>query len=312
MNPIIPFEPVRAEQIPSGPDWIHQMKWDGVRILAYHESGETRLFNRRLHERTSQYPELLSPLLDARSYIVDGEVIALAPDGKPSFHEVMRRDGIRRLERVPLLQREVPVTYIIFDVLSLDGVSLMDRPLAERLDILGKGIITGPAAQAVQSHPDGTALFEAIRLHDLEGIVCKRLDSLYRPDSKDDRWVKVKNYGDIIAVIGGYTLRDGTINALLAGIYIENSLHFIGKVGTGKLTASDWRELTTVMARIATDQCPFVNHHPELRGAGWVQPRLTAKIRFTEWRWREGRTMRHPSLQAFVDVPPHSCVLVPD
>ncbi|GBF72157.1 hypothetical protein PA598K_00394 [Paenibacillus sp. 598K] len=309
MKPIIPFEPVRAETIPLGSEWTHQLKWDGVRILAYRESGTTRLFNRQLRERTGQYPELLAPLLDAESYIVDGEVVALAPDGKPSFHEVMRRDGIRRLDRVPQLVREVPVFYMVFDLLELDGVALTQLPLTERMQRLEARLLPSSTVQLVQSQTDGAALFEVVREHGLEGIVSKRLDSAYPQGGKDERWVKVKNYGDIIAVIGGYTTRDNTVNALLAGVYHEGQLRFIGKVGTGKLTRADWRHLTTTLATIGSDTCPFVDHHPELRGASWVQPLLTAKIRFTEWRWQEGRTMRHPSLQAFVEVPPESCTL---
>ncbi|WP_020614980.1 RNA ligase family protein [Paenibacillus daejeonensis] len=311
MKPIIPFEPVRYDEIPTGSEWTYQLKWDGVRILAYHQPGDSRLFNRHLRERTDQFPELLPSFLHAQDYIVDGEVIALAADGKPSFHEVMRRDGIRRLARVPSLIYEVPVTYMIFDLLWLNGQSLMDRPLSERQALLAEHLIPTSTIQPVQSHPNGEALFQVVRQHNLEGIVCKRLDSLYRPDGKDDRWVKVKNYGDIIAVIGGYTTRDGVVNSLLSGIYQDGKLYFIGKVGTGKLTAEDWRHLTKIVSSIATETSPFANQHPDMRGANWIIPKLTAKIQFTEWRWHEGRTLRHPSLQAFVEVPPESCTFKP-
>ncbi|MFC6546706.1 DNA ligase, partial [Cohnella cellulosilytica] len=110
MKPIIPFEPIRSDSVPSGKQWIYQVKWDGVRILPYFDGAQIRLFNRHLNERTMQFPELTDrSYFEASSIILDGEVIALAADGKPSFHEVMRRDGVRRADRVAMARHEVPI-----------------------------------------------------------------------------------------------------------------------------------------------------------------------------------------------------------
>ncbi|MFB9273357.1 DNA ligase [Cohnella cellulosilytica] len=309
MKPIIPFEPIRSDSVPSGKQWIYQVKWDGVRILPYFDGAQIRLFNRHLNERTMQFPELTDrSYFEASSIILDGEVIALAADGKPSFHEVMRRDGVRRADRVAMARHEVPINYMVFDILYLDGDWLTDRPLRERQLLLSEVLVPGPVVQPVASHPDGEALFGVIKEQGMEGIVCKDLNSTYGIEGKDGRWVKVKNYGDVIAVIGGFTLRSGVVNAVLAGLYHEGKLQFIGKVGTGKLTQADWREITRVVAQISTLDCPFANRHPDMRGAQWCQPVLTARIQYTEWRWQEGRTMRQPSIQAFVNVPPHECI----
>lgn len=311
MKPILPFEPVRDETIPAGGAWTYQVKWDGVRILAYNDGAGTALFNRRLRERTGHYPELAeTSFCKAASFVTDGEVIALSTDGKPSFHEVMRRDGIRRMERVGDVRRAVPVTYMIFDLLYADGEWLTARPLSERQRLLEELIVPGEHVQLVASHPDGEALFRAIREQGMEGIVCKDLNSAYAIGGKDRRWVKVKNYGDVTAVIGGFTLNGGVANALLAGIYDSGGkLRFIGKVGTGKLTAADWRALTAYLQQIETAANPFADRHPEMKGARFVRPLLTAKIQYSEWRRHEGRTLRQPSLQAFVDIPPEECVL---
>jgi bifunctional non-homologous end joining protein LigD len=114
MEPIIPFEPIRSANIPIDGSWIYQIKWDGVRILTYFDGTGCRLFNRRINERTYHYPEIsnVSTYSSARSFILDGEVIALAPDGQPSFHEVMRRDGLRRMNRVQQVMQDVPIYYI--------------------------------------------------------------------------------------------------------------------------------------------------------------------------------------------------------
>ncbi|GAA3406951.1 DNA ligase [Paenibacillus hodogayensis] len=310
MNPIIPFEPVLSESVPLDSRWLFQVKWDGVRILTYRDGTSTRLFNRKKHERTHQFPELLNPAwVAADSFILDGEVIALAADGKPSFHEVMRRDGIRRLERVPQARRQVAISYMIFDILYLNGQWLTECPLEERQRHLAEIVTPNRHAQLVESHTDGAALFKAIQQQGMEGIVAKDGSSAYAIEGKDKRWVKIKNYGDIVAVIGGFTVGDGgVVNAVLAGLYHNGGLLFIGKVGTGKLTGNDWRTLTSVVRTIETPVCPFAHRHPDMRGAYWVKPVLTAKIQFTEWRVHEGRTLRQPSIQAFVSVPPESCV----
>ncbi|MCD9023297.1 DNA ligase [Cohnella silvisoli] len=309
MKPIIPFEPIRAAHVPEGKQWIYQIKWDGVRILSYYDGTSIKLYNRKKNERTCQFPELTTPdYCSAQSFILDGEVIALAADGKPSFHEVMRRDGIRRLERVPLALKEVPITYMIFDVVYFNDEWMNNRSLRERQQLLQDIVIPSPTVQLVASHLEGNTLFDVIRQQSMEGILCKDLNSTYAIDGKDDRWVKVKNYGDVIAVIGGFTLNGGIVNSLLAGLYENGKLYFIGKVGTGKLSAADWRELTVTLKSIEVSESPFAIKHPDMRGAYWARPLLTARIQFAEWRIQEGRTMRQPSIQAFVDVLPDECV----
>jgi len=312
LKPIVPFEPVRKEEIPAGPRWRHEVKWDGTRVLVYHENGQTRLFNRKLRERTAHYPELLDigSYCRAKSVILDGEVIALAEDGKPSFHEVMKRDQIKRLSRIGEMRRAVPITYMVFDIVYADGRWMHDVPLAERLGALERLVEPTPQVQRVSGHPDGKALFAAVGRQGMEGIVCKDLHSVYAIGKKDDRWVKVKCYGDTIAVIGGYTLNGPTVNAVLLGQYDSaGRLWYIGHAGTGRLTREEWRELTEVLRPLTVARTPFVNLPARIQGAFWVRPELTVKVQYSEWRWQEGRSLRHPSIQAIVNVPPEECRL---
>jgi bifunctional non-homologous end joining protein LigD len=309
LKPLIPFEPTRMDHIPTGAGWLYQVKWDGVRILSYNNGTQTTLFNRKLRERTLHFPELINePFIKGNSFITDGEVIALAKDGKPSFHEVMRRDGLRRMERVKEVQKVVPITYMVFDLLYYNGEWLLQRPLTERLELLNQVILPNSSVQPVTSHDQGEALFQVIQQNGMEGIVCKKKNSTYAIDGKDDRWVKIKNYGDVLAVIGGFTLNGGIVNAALLGLHDnEGNLHFIGKVGTGKLSRNDWRELTVHLLRIQAGIRPFVNYHPEMKNAHWVTPTLVVKVQYTEWRIHEGHTLRQPSIQSFVDIPPREC-----
>ncbi|WP_400163387.1 DNA ligase [Brevibacillus sp. TJ4] len=309
MNPLFPMEPVRCETIPQGPDWLAQVKWDGVRVLTYFDGTTTRLFNRRQHERTDQFPEVadIRSYCSARSVILDGEVIALGADGKPSFHEVMRRDGIRRIEKVPQVQKQVPVTYMIFDVLFVDGMWVHERPLDERLRILSDIIVPNDRVQVVSCHENGAALFDVIKQHGLEGIVLKDRTSKYIIGGKDSRWQKKKNYRDLIAVVGGVTLRDQVVNALLLGLYDEKGqLVYIGHAGTGRLTQADWRDLTERIKPLVRKDMPFVNTPAREKESVWLEPAITVKVQFAEWT--AGYTLRQPSIQAIVDVPPTSCV----
>lgn len=310
IKPIIPFEPVASDKIPAGSEWIFQIKWDGVRVLSYFDGQEVRLFNRKLNERTRIFPELtnIKSFTNAESIILDGEVIALDSEGNPSFHEVMKRDGIRRVDRVDKVKQEVPISYMIFDIIYLDGNWIHDYPLEKRLKILHEVVQPNIFIQIVPIEKDGEALFEVVKQHGLEGIVCKNLQSKYEIDGKNSNWMKVKNYRDVIAVIGGVTYRNGIVNSMLLGLYDEQEqLHFIGHAGTGKLTREEWLTFTRAIEPLKVDNRPFVNKPDRIKDVQWLNPVLTVKIQFIEWP--KGHSLRQPSIQAFVNQDPKSCLI---
>lgn len=309
ITPVIPFEPISSDKIPAGEQWTAQVKWDGVRLLTYYDGRQVRLFNRRRNERTLQYPELLDirRYCTAESVILDGEVVALA-EGKPSFHEVMRRDGIRRAESVAAARRQVPVSYLLFDVLFCNGEWVVDWPLHQRQQLLADIITPQEDIQPAASFADGPGLFAAVCAQGLEGIVCKDLNSTYLIGGKDARWLKVKNYQDLTAVVGGVTFNGPTVNAVLLGLYVgEGKLRYIGHVGTGRLTRAEWRALTERVKPLVTDECPFADMPVRSKEAVWVRPEITARVQFAEWT--SGGTLRQPSIQAFVEALPRECVL---
>lgn len=305
--PVIPFEPVRTETLPTGKQWIAQIKWDGVRMLTYYDGENVKLVNRRLNERTLQYPELadIQTYCDAGSVILDGEVIAL-DNGKPSFHEVMRRDRLKSAERVRFVQSSVPIVYMVFDVLFHNGAWVTERSLEERQAMLEGMIRPNEHVQLVPSFPDLPQLYDVVRQHQLEGIVCKDLTSTYVVNGKDKRWLKKKLIQDLIAVVGGVTYRGGIVNALLLGLYDhQGRLWYIGHAGTGKLKQEDWRAITEKTASMKVPDMPFANMPERSKGAVWIQPAMTAKIHFMEWT--PHMTLRHPSIQALMDLPPKEC-----
>lgn len=307
-QPIIPFEPASTERIPPGENWVAQIKWDGVRILTYYDGNEIRLFNRKTNERTWHYPELheIHAFCAAGSIILDGEIIALGKNGKPSFHEVMRRDGIRRMERVDAVKNSVPISYMIFDVLFLNGQWVNHKNLQERIELLANIVIPGEHVQLVTSHHDGETLFNVIQQQQMEGIVIKDLNSKYYINGKNDRWLKMKNYRDLVAVIGGVTIRDGIVNAVLLGLYDQSGqLWYIGHAGTGRLTKQEWRDLTERIKPLITKERTFANKPERIKDAIWIQPLFTAKIQYIDWT--ADHLLRQPSIQAFVNVPPEEC-----
>jgi bifunctional non-homologous end joining protein LigD len=307
LDPVIPFVPVLANRIPEGPGWTAQIKWDGVRMLAYFDGRELRLVNRRRHDRTAQYPEFHDPAAYCRapSFILDGEFVAF-DRRKPSFHEIMRRDSLRKPEQIRRAVAEIPVTYMVFDVLYCDGGWVTDRPLAERQRMLASILRPQPHVQPVENVADAEALLAVMKAHGMEGIVCKKLDSAYAIGGKDKRWQKLKIARDLLAVVGGVTFRDGIVNALLLGLYDpDGRLIYIGHAGTGKITADGWRRLTREAASLAVREMPFANRPERAKGAVWIRPVLVVNVRFLEWTAHG--TLRQPSIQAFVDAPPEAC-----
>ncbi|MBC8079938.1 MAG: DNA ligase [Gorillibacterium sp.] len=304
LEPLIPFEPLSTPSIPSGEPWIAQVKWDGVRMLTYYDGTEVSLFNRKLHERTAQYPELqdIKSYCRANNVILDGELVALE-NGLPAFHQIMRRDGLRRLDGLAAAMRAVPVTYMVFDILYCNGAWVTDRPLALRQQLLSEMILPKEGVQIVQSFAQTEELYHVIEERGIEGIVCKDLTSAYTVGGKDKRWLKVKNYQDLIATVGGVTLRGKTVNALLLGLYDEKG-HFIyiGHAGTGKLTRKDWTQFTDAIAPLLVKDRPFLNIPERSKDALWLKPVFTVKIKYIEWTHHI--TLRQPSIQAFVATDP--------
>jgi bifunctional non-homologous end joining protein LigD len=310
LKPVVPFEPTSTQQYPKGDQWIAQIKWDGTRILTYFDGFQTQLFNRKCNERTLQYAELTktSNFCNAESVILDGEVIALHK-GKPSFHEVMRRDSLRKQEHISRVSGQIPIVYMVFDVLFYNGAWVTGENWEARNSLLEDIIIANESVQFVPSYGDAEQLFNVVKEHDLEGIVCKDRNSQYRLDGKDKRWQKLKWTKDLIAVVGGVTYRSHIVNSLLLGLYdAEGRLWYIGHAGTGKLRQEDWRALTNKIETMKTTVMPFYNTPERSKDSVWIDPSITVKIQYLEWTLNQ--TLRQPSIQAFVHTPPQDCTFI--
>lgn len=311
LKPIFPFEPIRSERVPVGPNWVAQIKWDGVRMLVYFDGEEVRLWNRKRNDRSEQYPEFL----DVRAYcradsvILDGEMIALE-GGKPSFHEIMKRDRLRTASKIGLAVSRVPVTYMIFDIVYCNGEWVNGKPLSERQRLLDQYVIPGERVQIVRNVPDGGALLDVMRSHGMEGIVCKDLTSPYAMDGKDARWQKIKLFRDLYAVVGGVTFRDKIVNALLLGLYDDaGRLVYIGHAGGGKVSVAEWRNITKRTETMRLAAKPFANEPERSKDAVWIRPEIVVRVQYLEWT--PYSMLRHPIIQTFLetDRPSELCTI---
>ena len=290
------MEPIIREQVFDSEDFIYQLKWDGVRMLVYSGKSRVELINKRLNNRTSQYPELkvLSSLLNGRQVVLDGEIVAFK-DSRVSFPAVMRRDNARSERSIAMLLKEVPVSYIVFDLLWDEDKDLRTLPLMERKQRLQELLTPQEGIHIIEDFPSGSALFTAVQRANLEGIVAKRKTSLYLAGKKHRDWFKIKYRRRQTCVIGGYTLRNNIANSLLLGMYEEESLHYIGRASSG-LSENDWKELHSLLSSLHSDKAPFVALPSKIaRESYFVKPDLVVDVEFAEWT--ENMHLRSPVIK---------------
>jgi bifunctional non-homologous end joining protein LigD len=298
-----------AGRLPRGEDaWAFELKWDGVRAIAYCEPGRVRLESRNLRDISSQYPEVTRDLREALGSveaIIDGEVVAFDESGKPDFQLLQRRMHVASDSTVRRRMADTPVAYIAFDLLFFEGRTLVELPYAERRSALDRLELSGPHLQAPKSHPgDGGELLKLTRQQGLEGLVAKRLDSRYLPGRRSKAWTKVKNVRSADLVVGGWLPgqggRSSTLGALAVGYHAaagDNALRYAGRVGTG-FTDQTLADLIRLLKPLQTNESPFEGRSPP-RETAFVEPALVARVEFTEWT-RAG-TLRAPSFKGLRD-----------
>jgi bifunctional non-homologous end joining protein LigD len=276
--------------------WGYEVKWDGVRALLWSDFGQVRVENRSQREITDRYPELrpLGRTLGAHQLLLDGELVVLDAAGRPSFEALQQRMHVTGEAAVRRLARSHPVTYAIFDLLHVDGRSLLELPYGERRERLDALALEGPAWRAPRAYRGGgAALVAATREQGLEGVVAKRLDSRYEPGRRSGAWRKLPNRLREQLAIGGWTEgeagRAGRIGALLLGVRERpgGPLRYAGRVGSG-FTDATLDELAARLEPLRRTRSPFAKGAAAPpKGARYVAPQLVAEVEFGAWT-REG------------------------
>jgi len=290
--------------LPASDDgWAYEMKWDGLRALAYIAGGGFRLTSRTGRDITFVYPELggLAAAVGVHQVVLDGEIVAFGDTGWPDFEALQQRMNISTAAQARALSSQIPVSYLAFDLLWLDGRSLLDEPYSLRRELLESLGLKGGRAQVPPSFTgeSGADIQAVSKQQHLEGIMAKRLSSRYEPGRRSTAWRKIKNVRRQEVVIGGWQPgeggRAGWIGSLLVGVHDEDgALVYSGHVGTG-FTQQTLRMLGERLAPLRRDTSPFAGTVPpeDARFARWVEPDLVAEIAFAAWT-KSGR-LRAPS-----------------
>jgi bifunctional non-homologous end joining protein LigD len=289
-----------------------EVKWDGIRTVLYADHGHSELRGRNGTDFTPRYPEVreLARSLGSRRVVLDGEVVAFDDQGRPSFERLQSRMHLASDSAVRRRMRDIPATYVIFDLLYLDGHTTMGLSYQERRELLEGLELEGPAWRTPAYHRgEGKALLAATRELGIEGIVAKKLDCPYQPGARASHWIKVKNVRTQDVVIGGWTPGEGgrssSLGSLAVGVMEDDQLVYAGKVGTG-FTDQTLALVKRELEPLRRDSSPFSGRQPP-KGTIFVDPRLVAHVEFREWTG--SGTLRAPSFKGLrPDISPQECV----
>ena len=284
----------------------YEVKWDGVRAIARLEAGHLTLTGRRRSDFTPRYPEIgaLAGEIGEGQLLLDGEVVAFDDRGHPSFERLQSRMNLASDGAVRHRMLDIPVTYVIFDLLWLDGRSTLALPYRDRRKLLAGLDLNGPSWRTpAHREGDGSALLRASDEQGLEGIVAKRLDSPYEPGRRSAAWIKIKNHCVQGFVVGGFTPGSGgratSLGALAVGVFDkagEDPLRYAGKVGTG-FTDASMAGLVRELGGLRTRETPFGGRKPP-KEVVFVEPRLVVRVEFREWT--VAGTLRAPSFKGLL------------
>jgi bifunctional non-homologous end joining protein LigD len=283
-------------------EWAYEFKWDGVRAMVYVDGGRVRALTRNDKTLMTTFPELhdIGEFLGSRSAILDGEIVALDKDDRPSFATLAHRLHLTSKTAIERLAKSSPASFFAFDVLYLEGRSLLSatyderRAALESLKLQGETFATPPSATNVE----GAQIARIAKERGLEGVVAKRRSSHYLPGIRNGDWIKIKNFRTQEVVIGGWTdgqgERAGSLGALLLGVHTDAGFTYVGKVGTGFSTTSR-KELLDSLLPLARKTTPFSERlsPAETALAHFVRPQVVGEVQFAEWT-SDGH-LRHPS-----------------
>ena len=282
-----PMLATRGDHVPTGPEWTHEVKWDGIRALVEVSDGRVRIWSRNENDVTVAWPELQALGALDRDVVLDGEIVSLGK-GVPTFGGLADRMHVRDLTKIARLAASNPVTLLVFDVLQLDGEDLCTRPLRERRAILGSLGLDDPAiAGAVQvpaTYDDGQVLLDAAQQQGLEGIVSKRWTSCYHPGRRSRDWLKFPIRPTGSFVVGGFRHETGSesrLGAVLVGEPTVDGLLFRGRVGSG-IAGRAGQRVGDLLRPLVRGTSPFASALPRVDTVGtvWVEPEVVVDVQY--------------------------------
>jgi len=296
--------------------WIFELKIDGTRALFFFKNGKLKIQNRRLKDITYRYPEFsdLPKFIKAKEAILDGEIVILNEEGKPDFYKLATREQTSGKLKIKFLSKTIPATYFAFDIIYKDGKDLRNVPLIERKKIL-KSVIKKNKYLLFLDYikEKGKEFFKAVKKNKLEGIVGKRINSIYEPGRRSENWIKIKTLKTADCVIVGYTEGKGkrkeTFGALVLAVYDGSKLKYVGRVGTG-WNEEELEKITKTLNKYKTKEKAFKRMPEELRKKKitWLKPKIVCEVKYMNIS--PHMELRAPSFQRIrFDKSPKECVL---
>ncbi len=271
----------------SSPDWLFEEKFDGERCLAFKKNGEVRLLSRNDKLMNDNYPEIVRALTKQKSdnFIIDGEIVALDPQGISDFELLQGRMNLQKTEKIQLNQRTINVSYYIFDLMHTYGTDTRSLPLLDRKKLLKKLLLYNKILLYTEHKiGDGVTFFKQACKRKWEGLIAKRINSEYVGVRSRD-WLKFKCIYKQELIICGYTSPKGSrhyFGALLVGYYDKDNLIYAGKVGTG-FSENTLEALGKKLQKLAIKKCPFTYYNSPIHDITWVKPQLVAELEFAQW-----------------------------
>lgn len=272
------------------PDWLFEPKLDGYRVLAFIDGAHVALRSRRGLDLTRAFPAIGAELAaqEAGTMVLDGEVVALGADGRPSFNALQKRVRLKTEREIAAADATTPAIFFCFDLLHFAGIGLRDAPFTARRRYLAQCLFPSPHVQLVHAQADADGLYAAALANGFEGVMAKKRESPYLPGRRSSSWRKIKSTQSAEFIVGGYTRGKGaraSLGALMLGVNearVKGKLRYVGHVGTG-FDASTLTALRRRAAPLTTAKSPFATR-PAANGAPtWLEPRLVAEVRFDEW-----------------------------
>ena len=283
--PVEPMLARSADKPPSSPDFLYELKWDGIRAAISLDEGKIEIHGRHGIDLSKQFPELLEveSSFRATSALFDGEIVSLDPDGKPNFRNVISRMQQTSANAVERMRAKHPAVCYVFDCLYLDGRAIINEPLVRRREWIKDAVKSGNLYRVSEAFDDGVSLFAAVRDMGLEGIMAKHRDSTYTPGRRSDSWIKIKTRQTTECLIIGYTQGKGDRQAAFGALHLARSgpdgLKYIGKVGTG-FDDSSFKAIFEELRKLTITSRPVKERPLDETRSVWVEPKLMCEVQY--------------------------------
>lgn len=311
---IKPMEPVLVKEPFDSENYLYQVKWDGIRIITHISSQDIKLYTKKGNPRIETYPEFrtIKEQFMGESAVLDGEVVALNEKGLPDFQRVLKRDLVKNA--APGLQKKYPIMYVVFDIIYFNDRLITNEPLHNRQEILASCLKESHMIRMCDNYDKGEKLYQLMQDKGMEGIVAKEKKGLYYLGERNNTWLKIKCFRQLDAVIGGVTLKEDRVSALLLGLYSgdklpnNDKLIYIGRASTG-LNNNNLAQLQNIIKKYQQEEAPFQPTSFHLKktasSIAWLPPMLTVRVKYIEWS--EGRLLRQPVIVGFCLKKPEEC-----